>query len=213
VRVLGVDPGSGTTGWGVVERSGRKIEYLASGTIQTRGSRSFAARLQRIYEGIRVVLKQWRPHAVGLEGAFVARNVQAAFRLGEARGAVLVGAAVEGVDVYEYAPAAVKLAVAGSGRADKEQVGLGVARLLGIRGATIGKDASDALAVAVCHLHSVQLSGRLQVALRETRATPASRLAARRRRGLRDIVAPACVEQTVIAGRARRPRVARRRLG
>ena len=114
MRVLGIDPGSAVTGWGVVERSGHRVRYVASGTISTRGCQTFAARLFRIHDRIRGLVREWAPHAIGLERAFVARNVQSAFRLGEARGAALVGAAAEGVEVHEYTPAAVKLAVAGS---------------------------------------------------------------------------------------------------
>jgi crossover junction endodeoxyribonuclease RuvC len=161
VRVLGIDPGSAVTGWGVVEASPLGIRYLASGTISTRGCGSFAARLHRICDRVRALARQWAPQAAGLERAFVARNVQAAFRLGEARGAVLVGLAAEGVEIHEYAPAAVKLAVAGFGRADKEQVGRGIARLLRVNGA-MPRDASDALAVALCHLHGARFAERVR---------------------------------------------------
>jgi crossover junction endodeoxyribonuclease RuvC len=152
------------TGWGVVERSPGGLRYLASGTISTRGCGSFAARLRRIHDRIRELVQEWTPEAVGIERAFVARNVQAAFRLGEARGAALVGVAAEGVGVHEYAPATVKLAVAGSGQANKAQVGRGLARLLDLK-ETLPPDASDALAIAVCHLHSERLAGRLDAAL------------------------------------------------
>lgn len=162
MRVLGIDPGSGVTGWGVVERSARGVRYIASGTISTRGCDSFAARLRRIHDQIRAVVRQWSPDAVGLERAFVARNVQSAFRLGEARGAALVGIAAEGVEVHEYTPAAVKLAVAGSGRADKVQVGRGINQLLGLE-EQLPHDATDALAVAVCHVHASRLAVRLQL--------------------------------------------------
>ncbi len=160
--MLGVDPGSVVTGWGVVERAGRGIRYVASGTISTRGCPSFPTRLHRIHEEIRRLIQRWTPGEVGLERAFVARNVQAAFRLGEARGAVLVGAAAEGLDIHEYAPAAVKLAVTGSGRADKEQVACGVARVLRLD-APLAADAADALAVAVCHVSASGLTSRLPV--------------------------------------------------
>jgi crossover junction endodeoxyribonuclease RuvC len=163
VRVLGIDPGSGVTGWGVVETSPLGIRYVASGTISTRGCVSFADRLHCICDRVRALARQWSPQSAGLERAFVARNVQAAFRLGEARGAVLVGLAAEGVEVHEYAPAAVKLAVAGFGHADKEQVGRGIARLLHVN-ETMPRDASDALAVAVCHLHGARLSEQLRKA-------------------------------------------------
>ena len=212
MRVLGIDPGSWMTGWGVVERSSSGVRYLASGTINTRGCKSFTARLQRIHEGIRLVLREWAPQEVGVEAGFVARNVQAAFRLGEARGAVLVGAADEGLDVYEYAPAAVKLAVAGSGRADKEQVGRGVARLLGIEGTTLGRDATDALAVAVCHLHTAQLSDKLGAAQLVTKKGAGRRRRALGRHALRGGAASGGVERPLSAGLGSRPRVVRGKL-
>jgi len=148
------------TGWGLVERSGRQLRYVASGTIKTAGSRSFPARLRAIHDGVRNLLREWQPDSVGVEQAFVSRNVQAALRLGEARGAVLVSVATEDIDVHEYAPATVKLAVAGSGAADKVQVARGVGQLLGLDNPRSG-DATDALAVAVCHAHSAQLAARL----------------------------------------------------
>jgi crossover junction endodeoxyribonuclease RuvC len=198
VRVVGIDPGSRITGWGVVERSARGIRYLASGTINTRGCGSFPARLKRIHEGVRSVLRRWCPQAVGLEGVFVSRNVQAAFRLGEARGAAIVGVAGEGIDVFEYTPAAVKLAVAGSGRADKEQVGRGVARLLGIDEDTLCRDASDALAVAVCHLHTTRFSGRLAAGVVGAGAGSSQRQAATGRRRRADEVRPTRTQGTVV---------------
>ncbi len=158
--MLGIDPGSAVTGWGVVEVSARGISYVASGTLQTRGSATFPDRLRRIHEGLLAVISTWAPTAVVVERTFVARNVQAALRLGEARGVALLGAAVAGLPVHEYTPAVVKLAVTGSGSADKAQVARGIARLLGID-APLRPDAADALAVAVCHGHSAGLAGRL----------------------------------------------------
>lgn len=171
MRVLGIDPGSGVTGWGVVEASPLGVRYVASGTISTRGCASFAERLHRICDRVRALAREWAPQAAGLERAFVARNVQAAFRLGEARGAVLVGLAAEGVEVHEYAPATVKLAVTGSGRADKEQVGRGIARLLHVNDA-MPWDASDALAIALCHLYGARLSEQVRNATQRARMEP-----------------------------------------
>jgi crossover junction endodeoxyribonuclease RuvC len=148
------------TGWGIVEGAGCRLRHVASGTISTRGCPSFAVRLHRIHEEIRRVIRVWTPGVVGVERAFVAHNVQTAFRLGETRGALLAGVAGEGLDVHEYAPAAVKLAVTGSGRADKQQVARGVARLLRL-GTPVSGDAADALAVAVCHIGAAGLRGRL----------------------------------------------------
>jgi len=169
--------------------------------------------LKRIQEGITSVLQQWCPQAVGLESVFVARNVQAAFRLGEARGAAIVGVAGEGIDLFEYTPAAVKLAVAGSGRADKEQVGRGVARLLGIDEEALCRDASDALAVAVCHLHTARFSGRLAAGKARSRAGSGQRSTPTGRGGRVEKVTPTRTETAVveeIRGDRRRTRRSRR---
>jgi crossover junction endodeoxyribonuclease RuvC len=169
--VLGIDPGSHVTGWGVVEHGGRGARHLASGVITARGARSLAARLYQIHVALAAILRDWHPDAVSLERAFVARNVQAAFRLGEVRGAALAAAAAAGLEVHEYAPATVKLAVAGSGAADKEQVARGIGRLLALD-AALPRDATDALAVAVCHLHAAPLAAAMRVPARRRRARP-----------------------------------------
>jgi crossover junction endodeoxyribonuclease RuvC len=148
--VLGVDPGSAVTGWGVVRADGARLEYVDSGVLRLRGGR--AARLARIYAEVRDLCVRLRPDVLSLEESFVGDNVQTAFRLGEARGAVMVAAATCAVPVVEYSPAGIKMAVVGSGRADKLQVQAMVARLLGI-GKRLIADESDALGAAICHVH------------------------------------------------------------
>jgi crossover junction endodeoxyribonuclease RuvC len=160
VRALGIDPGSRVTGWGVVDARGVALAHVASGTIPLRATLPLAERLARLHAECLRLLAEWRPEVVVLERAFVARNVQSAFRLGEARGAVLAAVAGRGVALHEYAPAEVKLAAVGHGQADKAAVGRGVVARLGLVG-QLAADAADALALALCHLQQAPLALRL----------------------------------------------------
>lgn len=150
-RVLGVDPGTVVTGWGVVNGDGQSARHIASGVIRARGSR--AERLASIHREMCDVCAKYSPVAVSLEKTFVGDNVQSAFRLGEARGAVMVAAAGVGLPVIEYSPAEIKLAVAGSGRAAKAQMQAMVGRLLGLD-SPLAEDEADALGAALCHVHT-----------------------------------------------------------
>jgi crossover junction endodeoxyribonuclease RuvC len=156
VRALGIDPGSRLSGWGVVESSGPLLRHLASGTITLGVGVPVAVRLARLHAECLRLIETWAPSVVVLERAFVARNVQSAFRIGEARGAVLAAVASTGIDLEEYAPAAVKLAAIGHGTADKDAVGRGVTLRLGLARRPPA-DAADALALALCHLQDVPL--------------------------------------------------------
>ena len=149
--MLGLDPGTVRTGWGVVDEADRRLQYVAGGTIHAGGN--IADRLATIFAHTQTILSDFAPQCVSLEKTFVGENVQSAFRLGEARGAILVATARAGVRVYEYTPAEIKLAVAGHGRAAKEQMQLMVARLLRRR-ELAAADEADALGAAICHLHS-----------------------------------------------------------
>jgi len=180
VRVLGIDPGSRLTGWGVVEEQGRAVRYLGSGTLVLQGKDELAVRLARLSEECGRLLTAWRPAAVALERAFVARNVQSALRLGEARGAVLAVIGATGVALHEYAPAAVKLAAVGHGQADKDAIIWGVGKRLGLA-EPLATDAADALALALCHLQHAPLlaaldrGGRRATVARGPRRAPARR--------------------------------------
>jgi crossover junction endodeoxyribonuclease RuvC len=168
VRALGIDPGSRVTGWGVVDGDGVRFRHVASGTIALGTAEPLGARLARLQRDCRALVDAHAPDAVVLERAFVARNVQSAFRLGEARGAVLAAVATAGAALHEYAPAAVKLAAVGHGAADKDAVIRGVAARLDL-GGRLPSDAADALALALCHLQQAPLAGRIAAALaRET---------------------------------------------
>jgi len=164
VRVLGIDPGSRVTGWGVVDGCGERMEHVGSGTIALQPSVPLGIRLARLYAECLRLVDEWSPAALVLERNFVARNVQSAFRLGEARGAVLAAAGAAGIALHEYAPATVKLAAVGHGQADKRAVGRGVALRLRLARTPV-PDAADALALALCHLHQAPLAARVASAM------------------------------------------------
>jgi crossover junction endodeoxyribonuclease RuvC len=147
VRVIGVDPGSGTTGYGV---------------IGIRGSRNltFAARLLEISRRLEEVIERLTPQACAIEDTFYAVNVKSALKLGQARGAVLVAAARAGVEIFEYSPLEIKSALVGYGRAEKQQVQAMVRALLGMNDPPEPLDASDALAVAICHINAASTLSR-----------------------------------------------------
>ncbi|WP_217476895.1 crossover junction endodeoxyribonuclease RuvC [Stutzerimonas stutzeri] len=152
--ILGIDPGSRITGYGVVRDNGRSCEYVASGCIRT-GSGELAARLQAVFVGVSEVIRLHGPVTMGIEQVFMARNADSALKLGQARGAAIVAAVGQGLDVAEYTATQVKQAIAGTGGADKQQVQMMVMHLLKL----VQKpqiDASDALAIALCHAHHRQ---------------------------------------------------------
>jgi crossover junction endodeoxyribonuclease RuvC len=160
MRILGVDPGNAVTGFGVVER-GAALGFVAAGTLRSRGMARGPARLAALYQRLVAVIDRYLPHAMSLERSFVAANVQSAFALGEARAVAMLAAAHRQIPVFEYMPTDVKLTVAGYGRADKLQVKQMVRRTLLLEPAiALTDDASDALAIALCHL----LRSRLGVA-------------------------------------------------
>lgn len=151
MRVLGVDPGTVATGWGVIDEIDRRLVYVAGGVIRAHGP--LPQRLARVYEETKRILSEFTPAWVSLEKTFVGENVQSAFRLGEARGAILVAAAQAGVAVQEYSPAEIKVAIAGNGRAAKGQMQAMVERLLTLESHP-ATDEADALGAAICHLHT-----------------------------------------------------------
>jgi crossover junction endodeoxyribonuclease RuvC len=164
--IIGIDPGTVVTGWGVVEAVGSSLSYIAHGTIATAGTRGQGDRLSLIYRGIQEVIKSYEPDGVSLEQVFFARNAQSALKLGQARGVALLAAAHHGVGVHEYAAAEIKVAVVGYGRATKEQVQRMVGSLLKVT-EKIPTDAADALAVAICHLHRQSFQARILEAASE----------------------------------------------
>jgi crossover junction endodeoxyribonuclease RuvC len=151
VRILGIDPGSRRCGYGVIERlSAGRVRYVECGVVEARATASLTARLVEISVGLREVIAELRPHAVAMEGVFHGHNARAALQLGQARGAALLVCGEATLEVAEYAPATIKRAVAGDGRATKEQVSRMV-RMLCALDAMPRLDASDALAIAITH--------------------------------------------------------------
>jgi crossover junction endodeoxyribonuclease RuvC len=152
VRILGVDPGSLATGWGVLAGSPSKPELVRCGVIRLRGDVPFAERLANLHLCLREVLERHEPDAAAVEAPFHGVSARASLQLAHARGVVLATVSLAGIPVSEYAPAMVKKTVAGNGRAPKDQVGALVRALLGPAGGGEGHDASDALSVALCHM-------------------------------------------------------------
>jgi crossover junction endodeoxyribonuclease RuvC len=149
IRVLGIDPGSQRTGFGVLDATGSRLTYVASGVIRT-GQAEFAARLCEIFRCMRTVVAQYQPHEIAIEKVFMNRNPDSALKLGQARGAAICGTIDAHAVVFEYATRQIKQAVVGSGNAEKSQVQLMMKSLLKLDG-PVASDAADALAAAVCH--------------------------------------------------------------
>jgi crossover junction endodeoxyribonuclease RuvC len=150
--ILGLDPGLGTTGWGVIAAEGNRLRHLANGQIRTDPKTELPARLVALHQGLAAVLAEHRPGTAAVEEVFVNDNPQSTLKLGQARGVVLLAAAQAGIGVGEYAARLVKKAVVGTGGAEKMQVHAMVQRLLpGVK--ITGADAADALAVAITHAH------------------------------------------------------------
>lgn len=172
IRILGVDPGMGATGFGLIEFENKgSILYRESGVLRPRGT-SVSPRLQQIFHGLTRLIETTKPRFMAVERPFFGKNVKSAMLLGQARGAALLAAAETGLEVYEISPLEVKQAVVGYGRADKEQIQAMVRAILGIR-QVLTADAADALAVAICLAHSLPLKISLQEALlKDSRREP-----------------------------------------
>jgi crossover junction endodeoxyribonuclease RuvC len=161
VRIFGIDPGSERTGYGCVETDGRRHHLVACGAIASGAASSLPERLSRIHFELTSLLAATRPDCVAIENIFHAANARSALKLGHARGVAMLAAAQAGCEVAEYTPAEIKRAVVGYGRAEKHQVQQMIKLLLGLDAVPSPHDAADALAVAICHLHS-QLPVRLK---------------------------------------------------
>ena len=159
-RILGIDPGTVHTGWGVVEVVGGSPQHVAHGTIGSLSNLGQGKRLSRIYRGLQEVIQRYQPDSVSIEKVFFARNAQSALKLGQARGVSLLAAAENGLSLHEYTSAEIKQAVVGYGQASKEQVALMVGALLHVSG-RIPADGADALAAAICHLHERAFHARV----------------------------------------------------
>ncbi len=155
--ILGIDPGTAITGYGIIKKSGNKISVIKYGVIRTNSSQIFPERLKIIYENICLLIKDYNPGAVAIEQLFFNKNARTALSVGHARGVLILAAVNSAINVSEYTPLQVKQAVVGYGRADKRQVQKMVKSILGLQKLPRPDDAADALAIAICHAHSVKL--------------------------------------------------------
>ncbi len=159
IRVLGIDPGSRLTGFGLLDLDGEEATYVASGVVKSLDG-DFPARLKCIYESMTSIMDEYRPEVIAVESVFMARNAGSALKLGHARSAALCATFAYDVEVHEYAPREIKQAIVGKGSATKEQIQHMVVRLLGLPQSPV-EDAADALAAALCHSHQRRLKRQL----------------------------------------------------
>ena len=160
--VLGIDPGTAITGYGLVKGEGDDLTLVAYGAITTSSDWPLPERLQRIYRELTAVIEDQQPTAVAVEELFFSKNVRTALSVGQARGVALLAAANAGLPIHEYTPLQVKQAIAGYGRATKDQVQRMVKMLLALDCVPQPDDAADAIAVAICHIHSAKLTAMLR---------------------------------------------------
>ena len=153
MRVLGIDPGSETLGWGVVEGSGSKYAAVDFGVVKASTKQAFSKRLLTMYDGVADVIEGFQPDVLALEEAFYAKNASVAIKLGQVRGVILVLAEQRKLEIAEYAARLIKQTVVGYGNAEKQQVGMMVKVLLKLKTVPTPHDAADALATAICHFH------------------------------------------------------------
>jgi crossover junction endodeoxyribonuclease RuvC len=159
IRVLGIDPGSRVTGYGIIDQDGSRLRYVASGCIRT-GDGALAARLGMIFDGVNRIIDEYGPQEMAIERVFMNKNADSALKLGQARGAAICAGVTRAVPVDEYAAREIKQAVVGKGGATKEQVQHMIRVLLAL-GERPPSDAADALAVAICHGHIRQTRDRI----------------------------------------------------
>jgi crossover junction endodeoxyribonuclease RuvC len=192
VRVFGIDPGSGRTGYGCVESDGSRHRLISFGAIASPAGASFPEKLHRIHATLEELLRKHRPDCVAIENLFHAKNVRSALLLGHARGVAVLAAVEAGMVVSEYSPTEIKLAIVGYGRAEKGQMQQMVKLLLGLEAVPAPHDAADALAVAICHLHTANsMASRAAASAPE----PGGR---RRPRSWRDYVPPATPRRSAL---------------
>jgi len=164
MRVLGIDPGSQTTGWGVVEGDSRRYTLVDFGSIRAASGLKFSTRLLKMCVGIEDVIARHKPEACALEDAFLSNNVKVSMKLGQVRGVALLVAERAALEIHEYSPRLIKQTVVGYGNAEKHQVQEMVRLLLSLKSVPTPHDAADALAVAICHFHHAQFSQKIVAA-------------------------------------------------
>jgi len=175
MRVLGIDPGSEITGWGVIESDGRRYRLVEFGAIKASPMLKFPARLLRICNGLEDVIARHVPTECAIEEAFLATNVKVTMKLGQVRGVAMLCAERAALEIHEYSPRLVKQTVVGYGNAEKHQVQEMVRVLLSLKRAPQPHDAADALAVAICHFHHAGIAQRIIGADAAVNLTPATR--------------------------------------
>jgi crossover junction endodeoxyribonuclease RuvC len=159
VKIFGIDPGSDRTGYGCVETDGTRHRLVTCGAISTQASATFPEKLLTIHKRLAALITACRPDCIAIEDLFYANNARSALKLGHARGVAMLAAVEAGVPIVEYTPAEIKRAVVGYGRAEKRQVQQMVKLILGLANSPAPFDASDALAIAICHVHSQPPAG------------------------------------------------------
>lgn len=165
MRILGIDPGSRLTGYGVIESVPNGYRYVASGTLKINAD-EFPQKLKQVFDGILQLVTEYQPTQMAIEQVFMSKNADSALKLGQARGAAICAVQTHDIPVFEYAARQVKQAIVGKGSADKLQVQQMVKLLLNIQG-NLQIDASDALGIAICHAHYAQTQQRLQAGIRK----------------------------------------------
>lgn len=169
MRVLGIDPGSETLGWGIIEGSGLKYSLADFGTVKSSPREAFSKRLLKAYNGVREITHKFQPDVLSIEEAFYSVNVNVAMKLGQVRGVILLLAEQEGLKIAEYAPRVIKQTVVGYGNAQKHQVGEMVRILLKLKTVPAPHDAADALAIAICHFHHAGMQDRIAKSTKDQR--------------------------------------------
>lgn len=179
MKVLGIDPGSETTGWGVVEGDGRRYRLVAYGTLKATPRARFPARLLKIHSGVEELIERYAPDVCSVEESFFAVNARTALKLGHVRGVILLAAERAGIEIAEYSVRLIKQTVVGYGAAEKHQVQEMVRVLLRLTKTPQPHDASDALAIAICHFHHAGVAGVASSPARPTQQRPAAPARAR----------------------------------
>jgi crossover junction endodeoxyribonuclease RuvC len=164
MRVLGIDPGSETLGWGVVEGAGLRYSLVDFGTVKSNPKQAFSKRLLKVYQGVEEVVEKYSPDVLAVEDTFYAVNVGVALKLGQVRGLMLLLAEQRGLEIAEYSPRLIKQTVVGYGAAEKSQVQEMVRVLLKMKAVPTPHDAADALAIAICHFHHAGMKDRIAIA-------------------------------------------------
>lgn len=155
MKIIGIDPGTATTGFGVIEKIGSKLKFVDAGVISTSAQKAMPDRLSEIHDGLNELIEHHKPQVIAVELLYFSSNVTTAISVGQARGVVLLAAGQHGVELAEYTPLQVKQAVTGYGRADKKQIQEMVKMILGLDGIPKPDDAADGLAIAITHSHQL----------------------------------------------------------